>query len=324
VKRKKPTVGAAMDELEGLDLGDARLVARARALVAALEREPAASFPAAVGHRVADREGAYRLLNNERVDLDALLAPHVAQTVARVEQAGVRPVVVIDKTAFVFAGEAERDGLVRRGENRQGFDAFFALAVSSTRSAFGVLAIEPLDGAGGRSAPDAWSSVAAAAGTHVDRLAPIYVMDREADAYALFASLVASGRDFVVRVAADRWVREHDGAAAEMLRAIAARAPIRLRREVKLSRRSKVGKAPDARRRHPPREGRDASLVVRACTITLPRPRKVPHSLPPSLAIQLVHVVEDNPPAGVEPVEWLVFTTLPVDAEQGVAAAVDA
>lgn len=313
-----------MDELEGLDLGDARLVARARALVAALEREPAASFPAAVGHRVADREGAYRLLNNERVDLDALLAPHVAQTVARVEQAGVRPVVVIDKTAFVFAGEAERDGLVRRGENRQGFDAFFALAVSSTRSAFGVLAIEPLDGAGGRSAPDAWSSVAAAAGTHVDRLAPIYVMDREADAYALFASLVASGRDFVVRVAADRWVREHDGAAAEMLRAIAARAPIRLRREVKLSRRSKVGKAPDARRRHPPREGRDASLVVRACTITLPRPRKVPHSLPPSLAIQLVHVVEDNPPAGVEPVEWLVFTTLPVDDEQGVAAAVDA
>jgi hypothetical protein len=324
VKRKKSAVGAAVEELEGLELGDARLVARARALVAALERQPAASFPAAVGHRVAEREAAYRLLNNDRVDLDALLAPHVAQTVARVEQAGVRPIVVIDKTAFVFPGEADRDDLVRLGADRQGFDAFFALAVSSARSAFGVLAIDPLEGAGGRSAPDAWNSVAEVAGAHVDRLAPIYVMDREADAYALFASLVANGRDFVVRVAADRWAREHGGAADEMLRAIAARAPIRLRREVKLSRRSKLGKAPDARRRHPPRNGRDASLVVRACTITLPRPRKVSKSLPASLAIQLIHVVEDNPPADVEPIEWLLFTTLPTDDERDVAAALDA
>lgn len=324
MKQKKQAVGSAADELEGLDLGDARLAARARALVTALAREPAASFPAAVGHRVADREAAYRLLNNERVDLDALLAPHVAQTVARVQQQGGRPLVVIDKTEFVFAGEADRDALVRRGVNRQGFDAFFALAVSSARSALGVVALEPLETAGGRSAPDVWSSVAAAAGAHVDHLAPVYVMDREADAYALFASLVSSGRDFVVRVAADRWVREHDGAADEMLRTIAARAPLRLRREVKLSRRSKLDKAPDARRRHPPREGRDASLVVRACTISLPRPRKVPKSLPASLAMQLIHVVEDNPPADVEPIEWLLFTTLPTDDEQGVAAALDA
>jgi hypothetical protein len=64
VKRKKSAVGAAVEELEGMELGDARLVAGARALVAALERQPAASFPAAVGHRVADREAAYRLLNH--------------------------------------------------------------------------------------------------------------------------------------------------------------------------------------------------------------------------------------------------------------------
>ena len=289
----------------------------------ALERNPAASFPAAVGHKTADREAAYRLLNNERVDLDALIAPHIAQSVRRTEASGARPIVVIDKTELVFAGESDRDDLVRLGANRQGFDAFFALAVSPTRTPLGVLAINSLATAGGRSAADEWHAVVDAAGDKIDHKRPIYVMDREADAYALFAMLIARKRDFVVRVAGDRWIREHESAAPEMLRDVATRAPVSLRRTVKLTRRSKLGKAPDARRRHPPREGREASLVVRGCSITLPRPRKLPKSTPSSLSIHLLQVTEENPPAGLEPVEWLLFTTLPIDDERAVATALD-
>jgi len=148
-------------------------------------------------------------------------------------------------------------------------------------------------------------------------------MDREADAYRLFASLLAKGRDFVVRAAADRLVHEYDGAAPEMLRAIAARAPIVVTREVKLSRRTGVGKAPGARRRQPPRSGRDAQLQIRVASVVLPRPRKLKGALPESVSINLVQVLEDNPPAGDAPVQWLLFTTLPVGNADDVGVVVD-
>jgi hypothetical protein len=316
-------VGSAVDELEGMDLGDARLEVRVRRIAAALERDPAAAFPAAVA-TVAEREAVYRLLGNERVQMKTLLAPHGAQTVVRAKALGERPLVVIDKTSFVFPGEAEREGLERLGKNRHGFDAFCALAVSQARRPLGVLALEPLDKAQGRAGADEWEATVDASASCIEELRPIYVMDREADAYALFASLIANRRDFVVRVASDRWVNEHDGASPEMLRTIATRAPIALTRQVKLSRRTGAGKAPDARRRHPPRDGRDAQLRIRACSIVLPRPRKLHDALPASLSIHLVHVVEENPPAGIEAVEWLLFTTLPIGNADEVAAAVDA
>lgn len=320
--RKKAPVPPALAEFEGLDLGDARRVARVRKFVGAMQKNPAAGFPSAV-RSIAEREANYRLLNNQHVEMTALLAPHSRQTVDRAKSLGSRPLVAIDSTAFVFNGEAERDGLERLGLDRHGFDAFVALAVSHSRQPLGVLSIRVIEGKGRTSACE-WTDAIDDAAREIGGLNPIYVMDREADAYALFASQAADGRGFVVRVSHDRWVKEHDGAAKELLRDIAARAPIVLTRNVKLSRRSKVGKAPDARRRHPPREGREALLSVRACTITLPRPPKLRDPLPRSLTINLIQVIEEHPPEGESPVEWLLFTTLPIEDSEAVAYAVDA
>jgi len=311
MRTKPPLVGAAVDELTGIDLGDARLHTRVRRVVTALERNPAAGFPAAVS-TVAEREAVYRLLGNARVTLAALLAPHAHQTVQRAAAGQTRPLVVIDKTAFVFGGESDRQGLTRLGHTRQGFDAFVALAVSPTRVPLGVLTITALEGNAGASPAAAWATVAADAETAIGALRPIYVMDREADAYTLFAALIARGSDFVVRVSHERWVQEHPDAAPEMLRTVVARTPVRLQRTVRLARRSGVGKARDARRRHPPREGRAATLTLRACSVVLPRPPKVGGPVPAGLTLQLVQVVEEHPPADVAPVEWLLVTTLPI------------
>lgn len=319
---KLPLVGAAVDEVAGVDLGDARLNARTRRFVAALERNPAAGFPSAV-QTVAEREAVYRLLANDRVTLDALLAPHVQQTAQRAGAQADRPLVVIDKTAFVFAGESEREGLTRLGTTRQGFDAFVALAVSRTRLPLGVLAIDPLDGNAGKAPADAWTRVVRRAAAGLGAVRPIYVMDREADAYPLFTALHDAGHDFVVRVAADRWVREHVDAAPELLRDIVARTPVWLQRTVTLTRRSGAGKPRDAQRRHPPRQEREAALAIRACAIVVPRPPKAPRHTPATLTLNLVHVVEEHPPADVAPVEWLIVTTLPVDDAAAVGAVVD-
>jgi hypothetical protein len=319
---KTPRVGRAVDELTGINLGDARVNARVRRFVTALERNPAAGFPAAVS-TVAEREAVYRLLGNERVTLEALLAPHAHQTVQRATACATRPRVVIDKTAFVFAGETDRAGLTRLGTTRQGFDAFVALAVSSTRMPLGVLAITPLEGNAGAAGAAAWTAAVAAADASIGALNPIYVMDREADAYALFVALIDRGRDLVVRVAPDRWVHEHADAAQEMLRTVVARTPVRLQRTVRLARRSAVGKARDTRRRHPPREGRDATLTIRACSVVLPRPPKLRGPLPASLPVNLVHVREEHPPADLAPVEWLLVTTLPITDARDIGHIVD-
>jgi hypothetical protein len=322
VTRKKAPVPSAMAEFEGAELGDARRAARLLKFVEAMQDNPAAGFPRAA-RTIAEREANYRLLNNERVEMDALLAPHVRQTVARVKAQPGRPLLLVDTTEFVFAGEADREGLDRLGANRQGFDAFVALATTETRQPLGVVSISTVEGKG-RVGAEEWAGAVDGAAERLSGLDPICVIDREGDAYALFAFLIATRRDFVIRVAHDRWVREHDGAAKELLRAIAARAPILLEREVKLSRRTKIGKAPDARRRHPPREGRDATLTVRATTVTLPRPPKQRAPLPSSLEVHLVQVLEENPPAGEPPVEWLLFTTLPIADAAAVGRIVDA
>lgn len=315
-------VGAASDELAGVDLGDARLNARVRRVVTALERNPAAGFPAAVG-TVAEREAVYRLMGNRRVTLEKLLAPHAQQTVDRAGACGTRPLVVIDKTAFVFAGESDREGLTRLSGTRQGFDAFVALAVSQARVALGVLAIEPGEGTAGAATAEAWAAAVAAADRPIGALRPIYVMDRDADAYALFAGLISRGRDFVVRMSYDRWVQEEPGAAKEMLRAVVTRTPVRVQRTVRLARRSGHGQPPNVRRHHPPREGREATLSLRACAIVVPRPSRVGAEVPARLAVNVVHVLEEHPPAGVAPVEWFLVTPLPISDDTAITFVVD-
>lgn len=315
-------MGTAVDELVGLALGDARLEARTRRLVAALAQNPTAGFPAVVG-TVAEREATYRLLGNRRVSLPALLAPHVHQTAQRVQALGAAPTVVVDKTSFVFRGECERSGLTRLGVDRHGFDAMMALAVAAPGEPLGLLTITPLPGGGGRSPADTWRQTIDAAQPHVEGCAPVYVMDREADSYALYAALAGAGRDFVVRVAADRWVQEHPTASQALLPTVAARHPVRLTRVVQLTRRSGVRHAPQARQRHPPRDGRRATLVVRASPVTLPRPPKLAATLPAQLTLHVVHIVEEAPPGDTAPVEWWLVTSRPIDTDAAVADVVD-
>lgn len=315
----------AVAELEGLDLGDERRNSRARQVVAALQAAPAAGFPCAMGS-TAKREGFYRLVNNDSVSLQALVAPHRAQAIARMCQAGERPVVAIDKTQFVFVGEVERAGLHRISENKQGLDAFFALAVSPTRRTFGIVGVEPLDDRG-RSTAVEWDGFVDVAGFELEAagLKPIYVMDREADVYGLFCSLSERGRDFVIRVSWDRVARELDGSSDQTMRGLVERAPIRLVRTVSLSRRPDGGRTTLAKKKHPARASREAKLAIRACTVVLSRPStKKLNTRPESVSLQLVQVLELDVPKGTTPVEWLLATSLPIDDTTSIEAIVDA
>jgi hypothetical protein len=317
---------AAVDEFIGLELGDARREARVRRIVQDLEVNPSASFPHAM-KTVAGREAFYRLLNNEAVTLPALLEPHSAQTMGRLLGIDERPLIVIDRTKFVFEGEGDRDGLDRISNNKQSFAAFFALALSPNRRVHGVLGVELHPGTNGTSSAAAWNRFLNEAACDVEGagVRPIFVMDREADTYELFCNLVDAGRDFVIRISFDRFIEEFEEAGRERVRDVAARAETLLTRTVRISRRKRGGRAGAVLKAFPPRPSREARLSIRACPISLPNPGyKKLENLTSALPLHLIQVVELKPPSKEEPIEWLLLTSLPIDDAASVASIVDA
>jgi hypothetical protein len=165
--------------------------------------------------------------------------------------------------------------------------------------------------------------------TKVDGRSPlIHVMDREGDDYELLAKLKQANRRFIIRGRHDRVVEdvEADELPAPMRAVLAAR-PVLLVREVPLSKRG-TQRTGAARKAHPPRNARWATLEVRAVTVRLRMPgylRKLApaRELPEEIDLNVVQVSEPNPPSSEEGVEWLLLTSEPIDTEKAVEAIID-
>jgi len=320
---------AIEQEYEGARLGDTRVENRARVLARGLAERPGDSFPEAFPHE-SDLEAAYRLLNNDRVTLQKLVEPHVAATIRR-----ARPqrtiVAAHDTTSFRYEGEG-REGLGRLLQKGRGFYGHMAIAVThdDVRDPLGLLGIRTIvrserrtDKAFDRNAKVRrsdreslrWAQLVEEVGERCrDVVDVIHVMDREADSFELFERLARGSHRFVIRLAHDRNL-EGDG----KLQAVLDGASTVVVREVKLS--SRVGhSAPSTRKIHPPREERIGRLAISAMQVTL-RHR---HKAGENLKINIVRVVELEPPPDCEPVEWRLATTEPIDTAEHVTAIVDA
>ena len=86
------------------------------------------------------------------------------------------------------------------------------------------------------------------------------------------------------------------------------------------SRREKI--AANKHKREKSRDARMADVEIRATTVTLCPPYRFDRKLR-SIAVIVVLVEEPSPPAGCEPIQWLLVTTLPiatVDAVQEIVA----
>jgi hypothetical protein len=314
-------------EVEGSEFGDSRLGKRHLKLAELLAKDPAQSFPKAAGTD-AELEGTYRFLNNRSVTPDRILEPHYGATLQRC--AALRSALIAHDTTNLGFGTS-RDGLGRG--RRAGNDSFlghFALAVTPTREALGVIGLQTFfRSTRGTSAKAKesrrWHALVDDVVDRIDgKFEAIHVMDREADAYELLALLVARKQRFVIRQQFDRAVT-FEGKALRT-RAAMEGAPVLLEREVRLSRRppGEKGRTPPKRmKKHPPRPERVAQLEVTARRFDVQRPVHL-GTLPPHLTLNVVLVHEPNPPAGLEPVDWCLITTEAIETAEDVAAIVDA
>ncbi len=75
--------------------------------------------------------------------------------------------------------------------------------------------------------------------------------------------------------------------------------------------------------RHPYRKARQAVLRVSASAVAVRRPEQLRTGAPETLRLNVVRVQEMNAPRGVDPVEWRLVTSLPIDTPEDVAVVVD-
>lgn len=331
-------VPSIAEELAGVEAGDARRTHRILSVVETLQAHPDASYPA-VFTTDAALEGFYRLARNPAVTPEVVLDPHQTRTAARASGVAC-PLVIHDSTEIVHAAGNPAEDFYELQDGHHGYVAHVSLCVSfPERVPLGVLHVECVDRAEAetrakkkqRSRAEAWMDpgkeslrwargVAAAA----ERVpSAIHVTDREGDSYELLALF---GRNrFVVRGAYDRRVIDRTGERCLVLE-VGAREEMLFSRNSPLTPRTNRGRKAD---KYPSRPARTARLAVSAAPVSLVRPDAMPAEnalgvpMPKTLEVNVVFVRELEPPEGEAAIEWLLYTTEPIETAEQVAAIVD-
>lgn len=297
--------------------------------------DPKASLPESF-RNPSQLEGTYRFFGNERIDLGTVVAGHVSNTVRRVDVAK-RALAIHDTTSFVFDGE--RDGLGIVDRSQQGFYAHACLAVSAdgVRQPLGLLALDTwmrTKKKGKRTTEarrnekelesDRWLEQSLAVEELVSNSTVlIHVEDREGDIYESLATRAQRGMHFIVRASSNRVVKLEGGGTQNVLES-ARTLPLRSKREVDLSERHNPF-AHLPKTSHGNRQARTTQVEIRSGELTLRRPQRALRSsdLPKELRLNVVHVGEVDAPPGEKAVEWLLFTTEPVDSATDAEQVVD-
>jgi hypothetical protein len=334
-------------EFDTLLLPDSRLVDRVRSVVERAWGNPSATLPQML-QDTAQLEGAYRLLNNRRVDFEALLAPHAECASKRAEKAEV--VVVAHDTTEVETAFAEPSEVGYLKTGRTGYLAHVSLAMGFERDRpprpYGVLSVianfQPNSPQydGKRKSKSGWQTarstdkaflrweqgIEASSRSLKGSSTVIHVADREADSYPLMHKVIQLGDGCVFRIRCDRRARivdDEDFADDwSSLSEIASAMEGSFECTVPLSKRGDKA-APATKKRHPPREARGARLQYSATQVELRRPHYQPAALPASLHLWLVRVWEPEPPADEVGVEWLLLTTEPCTTPAEIMHVVD-
>jgi hypothetical protein len=248
--------------------------------------------------------------DNERIEQAALVAGQRAACVERIAARGAGVVLLIqDTTDFAFSHHPQTRGLgpLENG-HMQGFWAHSTLAVSAEGVPLGLWAQQ------------VWVREAASTGQRQRRHARAFedkesykwvmglpdlaavpevtqvitVCDREAHIYEFLDAVVAQGAEYIVRASHGRSTTLEG---AEVFAAV-AQWPVQQGYTLTLKRR-------------PDRDEREAQVELRFGTVTLQAPKRAQADRA-TLTVQVVEVVEPDPPAEHEAVHWLLLTSLPV------------
>jgi len=303
-------------ELAALDLGDARLNRRATAILEARAQRPNATFYGTFDDRHQAKR-AYGLIAHPspQINMERLLESHGEATLARMAS---EPVVLLpqDTTSLNYSGLRQTSGLgYINHEGSRGFFLHGMLAWRPDGVPLGVVHAhcwarpeqQPPKDSPGRNSKSidekeslCWLQglrAAASAARRLQHTTVITLTDRGGDLYELHDLVQAGPPNLhaIVRAQHDRNLESH-----QKLWAFMAGQP--------LGRRTKL----EVPRRHG-QPARTATVEVRWASVTILPPEVHCKKTWPPLPLRAVWVQEVDAPKGVEPLDWMLLTDLPVE-----------
>ena len=315
VKRSAAPIAAAdwaEEEFGRCELPDARLQKRLLSLARDFYARPQANVAHACASR-AKTKAAYRFLDHQQTTMDTLLQPHYRATEARLRSESI-VLAVQDTTSLNYTAHAATEGMGPIGSTAhgpQGLHLHSTLAFSTQGTPLGFLDVQ------------CWSRDAADFGKKARRhrvpieekesfkwlrslravacvqarcpgATLVSVGDREADLYELFEEARAhpDGPKLLVRAKHNRQLHEEQQRLWETMQCRPADG-------------IQVLQAP----RQGSRAARTAHLSVRYAAVSVLAPTG--HNGPP-IPVWAVLAQEQDAPADVKPLQWMLLTTLPV------------
>ena len=291
---------------------DIRLKERLIRLVEQLSQKPTASVPLACGNW-AQTKASYRFWDNKKVEVDEIIAAHQASTLDRAKDEEII-LAIQDTTDLDFTHHPNTAGLGHLdAKYLRGLKVHSTLAVNTAGVPLGILAQE------------IWARDSKTIGKKHQRKQKetqekesqrwldaerktvknrrpgqtiITVADREADIFDLFSQVVAGDGKFLIRACHNRCV---DSELSYLIPTIEAE-PIAGYTTVDIG-------------RNPVNAARDARLSIQFMTTEIysPAGRTKAQSAPP-VTVNVILATEVDSPEGVEPIRWLLLTTLAVDS----------
>lgn len=322
----------ASRELESLDLGDARRNRRAKIILDHLgqvcESQPEAARSTAV------LKAQYRFIHHEKNSPEAILDAHHQSSIARTTEYD-RVILAQDTTEIdvtkphcQVAGAGPLESNDKRGFfthplyalTEEGLPLGIVDEVIWTREAI----LTDMDQAEKtrlrkqtafeEKESSRWLEMFQS-GEQIARAHPgteyVVVGDSESDIHEVFAEVpgLPDNCHFVIRGCQNRAVIDDLSANVDE---VLAKTAVQYVEEIEISERvSKI--AGETRPRRKSRSPRVAQIGVRASQMTIRGPAR-PGGKLPNVTLNVVEAIELDPPAGEEPIRWVLFTTLPIDS----------
>ncbi len=298
-------------------LGDKRRTRRLVQVAADVANNPSASFPDQM-QTWGDVKAAYQLFDRDDVTFEAIARPHWELTRART--AG-RYLVLGDTTELDFGSHRDVPDLGPTGNGGgRGFLLHNALLVAAESQELIGLAGQTIHyrpqqrqaskkehSAARLRRPresDVWGIVIDQVGPPPADVQWIHVLDRGGDNFEVFCHLQQQRGDWVVRAAKlNRYV-------------LTGPDEKRMKLADELPQLELLGSYELSLRARPQQPARTAKLEVRGGALKMPVPHHrspwVRQLNPQPIAMHVLTVVEVDPPPGVEPISWVLLTSLPV------------
>ena len=319
-------------EFGGAPLGDKRLSKRLVNVAEAKAENPTRAFCGVAKGDWAATKGYYRMIDQPEtsaVSMPNILAPHRQRTAQRMM--GQKTVLCLqDGSDLNYTNLDSCTGLGELKANQtsavtRGLNLHSTFAVAANGLPLGVLKAQCL-APKAKSADDkrkpleipieekknfVWiehhRDLVELAGT-MPQTKIVDVCDREADFFELFDEQRKSPCvDILIRAKHDRNIKEEPF----KLFAAVRESPLQGRIQVPIPKQSARTKKSKQKAR-PARPKRMADLALRHLQIQLPAPKGYADKSP--VTVELIHAVEENPPANTEAVEWFLLTTVAINS----------